>query len=100
MSIILFLAPIQSIPRTTAHHFCPLSPVSQNSLCVTTKIAQITVERENGCLGLTLRGGGEYPLVVTNVRMNGPVFKTGQIKPGDRVLRVDNVRATGPVVRT
>ncbi|XP_053678413.1 glutamate receptor-interacting protein 2 [Anopheles nili] len=65
--------------------------ISQNSLCVTTKIAQITVERENGCLGLTLRGGGEYPLVVTNVRMNGPVFKTGQIKPGDRVLRVDNV---------
>ncbi|XP_058127372.1 glutamate receptor-interacting protein 1 [Anopheles ziemanni] len=65
--------------------------ISQNSLCVTTKIAQITVERENGCLGLTLRGGGDYPLVVTNVRMNGPVFKTGQIKPGDRVLRVDNI---------
>lgn len=49
------------------------------------------MERENGCLGLTLRGGGEYPLIVTNVRMHGPVFKTGQIKPGDRVLRVDNV---------
>ncbi|XP_050101210.1 glutamate receptor-interacting protein 1 [Anopheles aquasalis] len=65
--------------------------ISQNSLCVTTKIAQITVEREHGCLGLTLRGGGEYPLVVTNVRPNGPVFRTGQIKPGDRVLRVDNV---------
>uniref|UniRef100_A0A182IZY9 PDZ domain-containing protein n=1 Tax=Anopheles atroparvus TaxID=41427 RepID=A0A182IZY9_ANOAO len=65
--------------------------ISQNSLCVTTKIAQITIERENGCLGLTLRGGGDYPLVVTNVRMNGPVFKTGQIKPGDRVLRVDNI---------
>ncbi|KAL9696258.1 hypothetical protein quinque_015543 [Culex quinquefasciatus] len=65
--------------------------ISQNSLCVTTKLAQITVERENGCLGLTLRGGGEYPLVVTNVRMHGPVFKTGQIKPGDRVLRVDNI---------
>ncbi|XP_055615895.1 glutamate receptor-interacting protein 2 isoform X2 [Toxorhynchites rutilus septentrionalis] len=65
--------------------------ISQNSLCVTTKLAQITVERENGCLGLTLRGGGEYPLIVTNVRMHGPVFKTGQIKPGDRVLRVDNI---------
>lgn len=25
--------------------------VSQNSVCVTTKLAQITVERENGCLG-------------------------------------------------
>lgn len=65
--------------------------VSQNSLCVTTKLAQITVERENGCLGLTLRGGGEYPLIVTNVRPHGPVFKIGRIKPGDRLLRVDNV---------
>lgn len=67
--------------------------VSQNSLCVVSKLAQITVERENGCLGLTLRGGGEYPLIVTNVRPAGPVYKTGRIKPGDRVLRVDNVRS-------
>lgn len=65
--------------------------VSQNSLCVTSKLAQITVERENGCLGLTLRGGGEFPLIVTNVRPHGPVFKIGRIKPGDRLLRVDNV---------
>lgn len=65
--------------------------VSQNSLCVTSKLAQITVERENGCLGLTLRGGGEFPLIVTNVRPHGPVFKVGRIKPGDRLLRVDNV---------
>lgn len=66
--------------------------VSQNSLCVTSKLAQITVERENGCLGLTLRGGGDLPLIVTNVRPHGPVFKTGRLKPGDRLLRVDNVR--------
>lgn len=65
--------------------------VSQNSLCVTAKLAQITVERENNCFGLTLRGGGECPLIVTNVRPYGPVFKTGRIKPGDRLLRVDNV---------
>lgn len=65
--------------------------VSQNSLCVTSKLAQITVERENGCFGLTLRGGGEYQLIVTNVRPHGPAFKTGRIKPGDRLLRVDNV---------
>lgn len=69
--------------------FFPL--VSQNSLCVTSKLAQITVERENGCFGLTLRGGGEYQLIVTNVRPHGPAFKTGRIKPGDRLLRVDNV---------
>lgn len=66
--------------------------VSQNSVCVTTKLAQITVERESGCLGLTLRGGGDYPLIVTNVRPHGPVFKVNRIKPGDRLLRVDNVR--------
>lgn len=67
------------------------SIVSQNSVCVTTKLAQITVERENGCLGLTLRGGGDFPLIVTNVRPHGPVFKINRIKPGDRLLRVDNV---------
>ncbi|XP_037921182.1 glutamate receptor-interacting protein 2 isoform X3 [Hermetia illucens] len=65
--------------------------ISQNSLCVTSKLAQITVERENGCLGLTLRGGGDFPLIVTHVRPHGPVFKTGRIKPGDRLLRVDNI---------
>lgn len=69
--------------------------VSQNSLCVTTKLAQVTVERENGCLGLTLRGGTEMPIIVTNVRAYGPAYKTSRIKPGDRVLRVDNVGFCG-----
>lgn len=68
---------------------------SQSSLCVTTKLAQICVERADGCLGLTLRGGGETPLIVTAVRPHGPVFKTGRIKPGDRLLRVDNVSILG-----
>lgn len=72
-------------------NFFTIFSVSQNSLCVTSKLAQITVERENGCLGLTLRGGGDFPLIVTHVRPHGPVFKTGRIKPGDRLLRVDNV---------
>lgn len=49
------------------------------------------VERENGCLGLTLRGGSELPIIVTNVRAFGPAYKSSRIKPGDRVLRVDNV---------
>lgn len=68
-----------------------LLSVSQNSLCVTTKLAQVAVERENGCLGLTLRGGSDLPIIVTNVRAYGPAYKTSRIKPGDRVLRVDNV---------
>ncbi|EDX17209.1 glutamate receptor-interacting protein 2 isoform X1 [Drosophila simulans] len=73
----------------------PECTVSQNSLCVTSKLAQITVERESGCLGLTLRGGADYPLIVTHVRPHGPVYKTGRIKPGDRLLRVDNVSLIG-----
>lgn len=68
-----------------------LLSVSQNSLCVTTKLAQVAVERENGCIGLTLRGGSDLPIIVTNVRTYGPAYKTSRIKPGDRVLRVDNV---------
>lgn len=52
------------------------------------------MERESGCLGLTLRGGADYPLIVTHVRLHGPVYKTGRIKPGDRLLRVDNVSVT------
>jgi hypothetical protein len=57
-------------------------------------LAQVVVERENGCLGLTLRGGGsEMPIIITNVRTYGPAYKTSRIKPGDRVLRVDNVRS-------
>ncbi|BFG02054.1 glutamate receptor-interacting protein 1 [Drosophila madeirensis] len=69
--------------------------ISQNSLCVSSKLAQITVERESGCLGLTLRGGADYPLIVTHVRPHGPVYKTGRIKPGDRLLRVDNISLIG-----
>uniref|UniRef100_A0A1I8MLA0 PDZ domain-containing protein n=1 Tax=Musca domestica TaxID=7370 RepID=A0A1I8MLA0_MUSDO len=53
------------------------------------------MERESGCLGLTLRGGADYPLIVTHVRPHGPVYKTGRIKPGDRLLRVDNVSLIG-----
>ncbi|XP_034649989.1 glutamate receptor-interacting protein 1 isoform X1 [Drosophila subobscura] len=73
----------------------PEYTVSQNSLCVSSKLAQITVERESGCLGLTLRGGADYPLIVTHVRPHGPVYKTGRIKPGDRLLRVDNISLIG-----
>lgn len=70
------------------------SIVSQNKLRVISKIAQITIERETEFLGLTLRGGGDLPLIVTNVRPEGPVYKTGLIKPGDRILRMDNVSSS------
>ncbi|KAH8245157.1 hypothetical protein KR032_005556, partial [Drosophila birchii] len=89
-------SPPQGHAQAILHHDGGLSlAVSQNSLCVTSKLAQITVERESGCLGLTLRGGADYPLIVTHVRPHGPVYKTGRIKPGDRLLRVDNVSLIG-----
>ncbi|XP_067641476.1 glutamate receptor-interacting protein 1 isoform X2 [Eurosta solidaginis] len=84
-----------TLPRDSSLNMGITFAVSQNSLCVTSKLAQITVERESGCLGLTLRGGGDYPLIVTHVRPHGPVYKTGRIKPGDRLLRVDNLSLIG-----
>uniref|UniRef100_A0A0K8VFY4 Glutamate receptor-interacting protein 2 n=1 Tax=Bactrocera latifrons TaxID=174628 RepID=A0A0K8VFY4_BACLA len=85
----------RNIPAVVEIEYSLPEYISQNSLCVTSKLAQITVERESGCLGLTLRGGGDFPLIVTHVRPHGPVYKTGRIKPGDRLLRVDNLSLIG-----
>ena len=56
--------------------------VSENSLCVSSKIADVAVERVDGSLGITLRGGAvvdhprlSRPLVITQVRMNGPAYR-------------------------
>ncbi|XP_060527881.1 glutamate receptor-interacting protein 2 isoform X2 [Cylas formicarius] len=72
------------------------SYASQNSLCVSSKIADVTVERVDGSLGITLRGGYvpdhphlSRPLIVTYVRPNGPAHRTGLIRVGDRLLKVD-----------
>uniref|UniRef100_A0A336K412 CSON000472 protein n=1 Tax=Culicoides sonorensis TaxID=179676 RepID=A0A336K412_CULSO len=78
-------------PATVEIEYYLPEHVSQNKLRVISKIAQITIERETDFLGLTLRGGGDLPLIVTNVRPEGPVYKTGLIKPGDRILRLDNI---------
>lgn len=55
---------------------------SQNSLCVTTHITEVPVERIDGSLGITLRGGYapdhphlSRPLVITHVRPNGPAHR-------------------------
>ncbi|XP_022917936.2 glutamate receptor-interacting protein 2 isoform X1 [Onthophagus taurus] len=71
--------------------------VSENSLCLTSKIAEISIERLEGSLGITLRGGTvleqphlSKPLVITQVRTNGPAYRSGLIKPGDRLLKVDS----------
>lgn len=60
--------------------FCDAA--SQNSLCVTTKITEITLERIDGSLGITLRGGAipdhphlSRPLVITQIRPGGPAYR-------------------------
>lgn len=78
-------------PATLEIEYYMPEHMQQNRLRVMSKIAQIAVVRDNEFLGLTLRGGGDLPLFVTNVRPQGPVYKTGLIKPGDRLLRVDNI---------
>lgn len=89
-------------------------------MCVTSRIAEVTVERTDGSLGITLRGGTipdhphlSRPLIITQVRPGGPAYRykttsrasdndlmlishrTGQIRVGDRLLRVDNHNLTG-----
>ncbi|CAB3228013.1 unnamed protein product [Arctia plantaginis] len=85
---------------------------SQNSLYITTKLAEVPVEKINGSLGITIRGGlpensapsadlvlnsrslDAQPLVVTHVRPGGAAYSTSRIKPGDRLLKVDHVSLT------
>ncbi|XP_076266569.1 glutamate receptor interacting protein isoform X2 [Rhynchophorus ferrugineus] len=72
------------------------SYASQNSLCVTSKVTDVTIERVDGSLGITLRGGYvpehpqlSRPLIITHVRPNGPAYRSGLIRVGDRLLKVD-----------
>ncbi|XP_013177994.1 PREDICTED: glutamate receptor-interacting protein 1 isoform X1 [Papilio xuthus] len=85
---------------------------SQNSLYITTKLAEVPVEKVNGSLGVTIRGGlpensaqsadlvlnsrslDALPLVVTHVRPGGAAYHTSRIKPGDRLLKVDHISLT------
>ncbi|KAK9889767.1 hypothetical protein WA026_007147 [Henosepilachna vigintioctopunctata] len=74
---------------------------SQNSMSVITKTTEVTLERTDGSIGITLRGGAvldhpnlSRPLIITHVRPNGPAARTGLIRVGDRVLKVDNQSLT------
>ncbi|ENN81928.1 hypothetical protein YQE_01639, partial [Dendroctonus ponderosae] len=58
------------------------SYASQNSLCVTSQVTEVTIERIDGSLGITLRGGYmpehphmSRPLIITHVRPNGPAHR-------------------------
>ncbi|XP_045520831.1 glutamate receptor-interacting protein 2 isoform X2 [Pieris brassicae] len=85
---------------------------SQNSLYITTKLAEVPVEKVGGSLGVTIRGGlpenaaptadlvlnsrslDAQPLVITHVRPGGAAYNTSRIKPGDRLLKVDHISLT------
>ncbi|CAH0555415.1 unnamed protein product [Brassicogethes aeneus] len=70
---------------------------SQSSLCITSKVTEVTIESIDGSLGITLRGGAipehqslSRPLVITQVRQNGPSHRSGLVRVGDRLLKVDH----------
>ena len=62
---------------------------------VSSKVAQVRVERECGSLGVTLRGGVSRALIVTGVKSDGPAAKEGRVRPGDRLLAVDDTELRG-----
>ncbi|KYN05107.1 PREDICTED: glutamate receptor-interacting protein 1 [Cyphomyrmex costatus] len=62
---------------------------------VSSKVAQVKLEREDGSLGVTLRGGMSKALVVTGVKADGPAAKEGRVRPGDRLLAVDDTELRG-----
>ncbi|KAK6619093.1 hypothetical protein RUM44_003475 [Polyplax serrata] len=66
-----------------------------------TKVMTVNIEREDGNLGITLRGGFHQnselsrPVVITYVKPDSPAARLGTIKPGDRLLAVDGVSLQG-----
>ncbi|XP_014206747.1 glutamate receptor-interacting protein 1 isoform X1 [Copidosoma floridanum] len=62
---------------------------------LSSKVAQVRVERESGSLGVTLRGSAGRALVVTSVKPEGPAAREGRVRPGDRLLAVDDAELRG-----
>lgn len=73
----------------------PLADCGAPPSGVSSKVAQVRVERESGSLGVTLRGGVNRALVVTGVKPDGPAGKEGRVRPGDRLLAVDDTELQG-----
>lgn len=71
------------------------SAIGSSPSSVSSKVAQVRVEREAGSLGVTLRGGVSRALVVTGVKADGPAAKEGRVRPGDRLLAVDDTELRG-----
>ncbi|XP_012271077.1 glutamate receptor-interacting protein 2 [Orussus abietinus] len=80
------------------HNFIILDEVDGSAACpqsVSSKVAQVRVEREGGSLGVTLRGGVAKALVVIGVKADGPAAREGRVRPGDRLLAVDDTELRG-----
>lgn len=78
--------------------FLSLDEVENNEPCpisVSSKVAQVRIEREGGSLGVTLRGGVARALIVTSVKSDGPAAREGRVRPGDRLLAVDETELRG-----
>uniref|UniRef100_A0A8D8X6R4 Glutamate receptor-interacting protein 2 n=1 Tax=Cacopsylla melanoneura TaxID=428564 RepID=A0A8D8X6R4_9HEMI len=57
----------------------------------------VVLERDNGSLGITLRGGlnpknpsQSSPIIITHIKPDGPVDREGTVQVGDRLVAVDN----------
>ncbi|XP_013790838.2 glutamate receptor-interacting protein 2-like, partial [Limulus polyphemus] len=74
----------------------PASP-AEGSVCMCPKVIQVSLEKEDGSFGFTLRGGACSdklkcrPVTITHVRPGGPADRDGTIKAGDRLLAVNNI---------
>ncbi|XP_052131836.1 glutamate receptor-interacting protein 2 isoform X2 [Frankliniella occidentalis] len=62
---------------------------SSSDVCTCSKVTRLAVTREDGCLGITVRGGAPAALVISSVHPGGPADREGSIRPGDRLLAVD-----------
>lgn len=93
----------ETLTQTQYHPHSFLLPDDQENIIgalsplygVSSKVAQVRVEREDGSLGVTLRGGMSRALVVTGVKADGPAAKEGRVRPGDRLLAVDDTELRG-----
>ncbi|KAK0399663.1 hypothetical protein QR680_003151 [Steinernema hermaphroditum] len=62
------------------------------------KCTDITLEKEGGSFGLTLRGGAfgpdhtkSRPITVTNIRVGGPAHREGRLRIGDRIISINGI---------
>ncbi|KAH0549784.1 hypothetical protein KQX54_014107 [Cotesia glomerata] len=58
---------------------------------VFSKVTKVRVKRENGFLGVTLRGGEATPLIITGIKPDGPTAKEGRVRLGDKLLAIDDI---------